>query len=446
MSRPATFKSEPEMDSQVIEHAPAESTSTDIVVAVTKNPGLVLLDGEKFNAWYEKLKAKAPTATDMTVRKDREALRSYAADVRSEKAAIDKARLRLTKEWRDMVSQANEAGKTIEQQLESLAAEVRKPLTDWEDAEKARVAECRAIIDGIWAAALVTLADTAATVRARGTEVYQIELDPERFGELLDEAQSAKEHVIGTLRADLVRLVQAEADTARLAELEAKEAEREARETAEREAREKKAQHDRYIESLFQHIRDCGIGIIGGQPYGYGLITHELTEKIVIDEEWGDRADEGRKLLAETIARVNEANEKAVEQRRIEEQRAEDDRIAKAAEKAAQDERDRLQTIHDDELAAAAKRAEDAEAAVAAERKKAEDDAAARKVEEDRLAAEQRQRDVDQDHRKAVMGEAKVAIMTCFDEDMPTARIEAISRAIVLAIVGENVPHVTLSF
>src|SRR3546814_19896026 len=81
------------------------------------------------------------------MRKDREARRSYCAKVRSEKAAIDKARLELTAGWRDMTKQANEAGKEINTRLEALAIEKRAPLTEWEDAAKAREAEVEKIND-----------------------------------------------------------------------------------------------------------------------------------------------------------------------------------------------------------------------------------------------------------------------------------------------------------
>src|SRR3546814_19182415 len=67
---------------------PAENT--DIIEAVSAKPGIVLLDQVKFDQFYEKLAAAAPTDIDISKRKDREAQRSYCAKVRSEKAAIDK--------------------------------------------------------------------------------------------------------------------------------------------------------------------------------------------------------------------------------------------------------------------------------------------------------------------------------------------------------------------
>src|SRR3546814_14720088 len=66
---------------------PAENT--DIIEAVSAKPGIVLLAQVKFDPFYEKLAAAAPTDIDISKRKDREAPRHYCAKVRREKAAID---------------------------------------------------------------------------------------------------------------------------------------------------------------------------------------------------------------------------------------------------------------------------------------------------------------------------------------------------------------------
>ena len=154
---------------------------TDIVAAVAKKPGIVLLDREKFSAWYEKLKSEAPTDVDVSTAKGRDALRSFAARVRSEKAAIDKERLRLTADWRDMVKQANDAGNEIREQLDALAAEVRKPLTEWEEAEKAREAEVERIIGLFRSSRFVPMGEASDSIRERGTIIHEIAIDPDLF-------------------------------------------------------------------------------------------------------------------------------------------------------------------------------------------------------------------------------------------------------------------------
>lgn len=363
-------------------------TGTDIAVVVTNNPGVVLLDRVKFDAWYDRLSSEAPKDVDITTTKGRDKLRSYAAKVRSEKATIEKARLALTEEWRNLTSQANAAGKEIKDRLENLAVEVRKPLTDWEDAENARLSACRDIITQIKAAVLVTEMDTAETVRARGTEIWTMKLEADQFGDLLPEAQAAKEQTVATLKAALTRLEKEEADRADLERLRAEAA---AREEADRVAREA--------------------------------------------QEAADQEAEQARLAEEARVAAEEA-----EAARIESVRKEAEETARrAAAEAAQAERDRIQREHDEAIAAERARAEEAEAAAKAERDRIAAAEEARQAEEKRLADEQAAREADQKHRRAVKTAAKEAIMSC-------GVTEDAAQKVVLAIIAGEVPAVTLRF
>jgi colicin import membrane protein len=401
---------------------------TDIAVQVERDHSIVLFDTEKFDVWYEKLKANAPTDADVSTKKGRDTLRSYAADIRSQKAAIDRDRLRLTKEWREMTSQVNDAGKLINERLDKLADEVRAPLTEYEEAEKARVAECRAVIDGLKAAAVVTMEDTASDVRDRGMSVWSTKIDADRFGDMAGEAEAAKGIAVETLKAALARLTKEEEDRAELAKLRAAEEERTrieeekaaaaeierkvadaARIEEERKAAAEKEEADRIAQAardaeqkardeaaaeleaaeakrrharqIIEHIKQVGLGMIGGQPYPYGILLHELTDKIVINDDLGDMQGEVAAIRDATLATVNAAMERDAER-------------AKRDEEAA---------------------------------------------EKQRLADEQAARDADKAHRSAVMKAAKEAIMTCgTDEDT--------AKKIVLLIRSGEVPNVTLRF
>jgi len=339
--------------------------STDIVIAVERNHSIVLFDTEKFDVWYEKLKANAPTDADISTRKGREALRSYSAEIRSQKAAINRDRLRLTKEWRDMTASVNEAGKLIDERLDKLADEVRQPLTEYEEAEKARVAECRAVIDGFKASAVVTMDDTAASVRERGMAVWSTKIDPDRFGDMTGEAESAKGIAVEALKAALDRLTKEEADREELAKLRAAEEERVRKEAEQRAAEEAERQR---VEA--------------------------------------ERAAEERRVAAEKA-----------EAERLEHMREEAARLAREEEaRAAQAERDRIEREHAEQLAAERRRAEEAEAAAQAERDRIAHE-----------QAEQAKRDADQKHRTAVKTAAKTAIMSCgADEDTAKKIVVAI--------------------
>lgn len=123
--------------------------ATDVVVQVNENPALAILNEEKFEAFYEKIKKEAAKVSgDVSTNKARDEVRSMAFKIAKTRTAIDKARLGLTEEWRTKTNQANAAGKAIKERLEALEDQVRKPLTDWEQA--GNVAELRAVFGEVY--------------------------------------------------------------------------------------------------------------------------------------------------------------------------------------------------------------------------------------------------------------------------------------------------------
>lgn len=367
----------------------APEESTDIAVIVEHSPQIVLLEPEKYDAFYAHVKAEtAGLEPDTSTAKGRDAIRSMAAKVTKSKTAIDKARLDLTRAWRDQTTQVNEAGKKIAADLDALAEEVRRPLTDWETAEKARKQRCEDIIASIKADMVVGIDDTSADIRKRGTWIHGLTFDEPEWAGFVAQAIEVKTQAIETLKAALARLTKEEADRAELEALRAANAEREAKERAERDAREAKER-----------------------------------------AEAESKADEARRAAAEKAEkeRIARAEQEAEERAKLQ------------AEQAAQAERDRIQREHDAALAAERKRAADAEAAAQAELDRLAQAEAARKADEARIAAEKAQREADQAHRTAVKTNAKLAIMACgADEDT--------ARTIVNAIIAGKVPAVTLEF
>lgn len=361
---------------------------TDIVAAVAKKPGIVLLDRAKFSAWYDKLKADAPTDVDISTAKGRDILRSYAADIRREKAAIDKERLRLTADWRDMVKQANDAGNEIRDQLDALAEEVRRPLTEWEEAEKAREAEVERIIGLFRSARFVAMGEAADTIRERGTAVHETPIDPAVFQDRADEAEREKKDTVEHLFAALKAAEKAEADRAELERLQQEAA---AREEAERQKRE------------------------------------------------ADEA-EARRVEAERVAEEQRAAAEKAEQERVADAAREaEERARREAEEAAEAERQRVQREHDEALAAERRRAEEAERQAQVER----DRAAAEEAERARVAQAEAdakaKREADQAHRTAVKTKAKEALMTCGAD-------EETAKKIVVAIIAGEIPAVRMEF
>lgn len=364
-----------------------QSASTSIAVIVEQTPEIVLVDDGKREQLYDHIQREVDAfEPDLTTNKGRDAIKSLAFKITRTKTAIDAAGKRLNEDARAKINVVDAARRDARDKLDALAKSVRQPLTDWEAAEEQRVASCRADIEGFQRAAVVTMEDTATTVRERGAEVWGQAIDPERFGDMLPEAQAAKETAVATLKAALARLIQEEADRAELEKLRAEAAEREERE----------------------------------------------------------------RIAAEEAARVEAAKERerreaaeaaAAEERRAAAAKAEAERIERAAAEA--EERAKLAAEASANEAAAARQREHDEA-LAAERRRAE---AAERAERERIAqakaeaAEQAKRDKNRAHRAQVMGETKIAIMAA-GQDVS----EAAAVLIVKAIVAGSVPHVSLRF
>lgn len=374
-----------------------DAPSTDIAVVVARTPAVVLVDREKCEELYAHIQREVDAfEPDLTTAKGRDAIKSLAFKITRTKTAIDAAGKQLNEDARAQINAVDAARRDAREKLDAMAKAVRQPLTDWEAAEEERVAWCNQVIADLKAGAVVTMDDTAETVRARGKAAWEVIIKPETFGELFDTAQSVKDTTVGLLKSALERLTKEEADRAELEKLRAEAAERE-RVEAERIAAEEAAQ-----------------------------AVREAAERAEAEQ----RAAEERRIAAEKAEaeRIERAAKEAEERARRE------------AEQTAQAERERVQREHDEALAAERRRAEQAEADALAERLRIANEAAAEKAKREAEIAEQTRREKNRAHRAQIMGEAKIAIMAAGSIEATAA------EAIVRAIVKEVIPHVTLRF
>lgn len=325
--------------------------SQDIIELVFENPALAIRDEEKAQAFLVKVREHAMSIgeKDMSKAKDRDEVRSMASKVTKSKTMLDTARKGMTEALRKEVSEINAAGKVVIEGLAEIAAEVRAPLTAWEDAEKKREELVESTIARIKAAALVTISDTAASVSARGNEIYEIEIDPEVFRKRTDEATEAQAATIKALHEAMNVLREREEAQAELAKMKAAEAERlakEAEELRQREAAEAAARAEQEAKEREERLKQ------------------EAADRARREAE---ESAEQERLAAEREAqrKIDEANERAA-----------------AAERAAQAERDRI----------AAEKAEEQRIA-------------------EQQAAEQARRERNAAHRRKIMGTVKQSIM-----------------------------------
>lgn len=410
-----------------------QSASNSIAVIVAQTPAVVLTDDQQRDKLFAHIQSEIDAFTpDLSTAKGRDAIKSFAFKITRTKTAIDDAGKKLNEDARARINVVDAARKVAREKLEEMAKGVRKPLTDWEEAEKSRVAAIDGMIAQLKAHARVDSLDTAAMVRERGTQVWNIALDPDVYQDRLAEVKQIKAEAMDALKNALARLTKEEADRAELERLRAAEAEREAADAAKREEEERAEGKRRYARDIIAHIEQCGLGMIGGKTYPYVILMRELEEKIEMGEAakqaYGDMAQDVERVRFSTLERLKEAAKAQAE-------RAE----REAAEEARRQALEESEREKQAEIDKANRRAEEAERAAQAERDRIAKEEADRQAEADRIAAEQARREADQAHRTGVKTAAKQALMTCGAD-------EETARKIVVAILAGEVPNVTLRF
>ena len=251
---------------------------------------------------------------DLKTRKGRERIASLAAKVSKSKTAVEKP-------GRDYLRRLKEMPKVVEAELrefvtkmDALRDETRRPLTEWEAAEDARIDRHNHRLN--W---LKTLADdlgelSSLHIKGLITEAEGMQLGA-HWEEFEAEAANAKDKVLSTLRAALQKREQIEAEQAELARLR-----READERA--EADRIRLAQEQAVEAERQR-----------------MAQEQQAERDAAarrEQELIDQAAAQQRAIEQA-----EANRIAAEQRAEQERQDAERRAEEAAERARQDERRR---------------------------------------------------------------------------------------------------------
>src|SRR4051794_4598474 len=144
--------------------------STDLTVLQSYSPAMLFAPGQ-IDKVLAAIEAEArKLEPDVSTPRGRTEIRAMASKVTRSKTLLDDAGKALTEDWRKRTSAVNADRRIIRDRLENLAAAVRRPLTDFENAEKARVDGHEAAILEIEALAQFNPADgapSAAEIEAR---------------------------------------------------------------------------------------------------------------------------------------------------------------------------------------------------------------------------------------------------------------------------------------
>lgn len=213
------------------------------LVEVFDKPALALIEQDYFGRVFDELKREAAAIEiDLSTEKGRKAISSMAYKIAQTKTAIDNAGKELNEEARKTINAVDAKRREVREKLDALKEEVRVPLTEWEDAQKARAASFDATMLDIKQRSLVSYADTADDLAASLAVVSDYRLSPEYGADRCKTVADAVEQAQAVLTAAIERLRREEADRAELERLRAEAAEREAKERAIAESARKAAE------------------------------------------------------------------------------------------------------------------------------------------------------------------------------------------------------------
>lgn len=346
---------------------------------------------------------------DISTEPNRRALNSLAFKVTKSKTFIEAQRKNLVAGEKERLKAIDKEGGRIWDELENLAAEVRKPLTDWENAEKDRVAKHEAALKELVDVGNICELNwnnpswSAGLGRSRLDAIMASTYDWQEFH------QRAIATVSVTIRQIKESIAKREKWDAEQEELSRLRTEQAARQQAERDASIAKAAADK---AKADAERVAQVAARTAQE------AQERVEREKLEAEAKAKQAEAQKIAAEEKAKRD--SKEAAERLEQEKARAETARLAA------------IKTAEDREKAALAKAELDKQAAIEAERQRAEK----AKREEDAAIAK---READKKHSAKINREVRDAFMA-------NGATEEISTTLVNLIASGKIPHTKIVY
>lgn len=367
------------------------STETMDLVLVDAQNAVQIFTGGGMSAILDGIEAKVRAIPlDPSTASGREEIRSVAYRVARTKVALDNEGKKLTEGWREATKKVNEERKRAIDRLEALGEDIRKPLTDFENKERNRVAAHEAALKQI--TGLVEMLKTYPDMSLELLEDHQRDLSQLLVGYEWEEFTTRAT----AARTEAERYLGERMDARKKWEVEQEELARLRREEAERIQRERDER-----------------------------LKAEAAEKARLEAE-----RKAQEAADQALRESEAAARRAAELLRAEEEaKIEAEKRAKAAEEAAVAAKKKA----DAELAAAKEKAKrDAEAAAAREREK---------IERERKAAEEARmkREADEKLREKIRSEIR--------EDLREHALQVDGlRSVVDAIMDGKVRHVKVVY
>ena len=302
---------------------------TELMVLPSDKKGIeqVFIEGQDIDSTISKIREEAKNLpTDMSVRKNREEVASFAYKIARSKKAVDKAGAALSAEYKEIPKKIDANRRVYKDAFESLQAEVRQPLTEWEQAEKERVQRHEQRIESI--KQNTELGDDACSVSI-GSALNMLSdlFIDESWEEFETEAHRVKSDRLKQLQDQLAKRLKYEEEQAELARLRLEAEERERADREERIAREAAENARKQAEQAVQAEREKleRERIAAEMAAEQAKRDLELAEQRRIAQENQAKLDaiEAEKRAAEQAeaAKQAEIDRQAAEAKRIEDER-----------------------------------------------------------------------------------------------------------------------------
>lgn len=316
--------------------------NTEIAIIPQENVLEVFTAPKGLDPFLDRIAEEARSLVpDVTTKKGRDAIASVAFKVAKSKTALDNVGKALVDRLKEQPKLVDAERKRMRDFLDSLKDEVRKPLTEWEEAEEKRK---QILADRVqWFASLPTDAHMldAQELQHRIGECERMATDG--MDEYETEALRAKDNALTALRAALAAREKSDAEQAELAKLRAEAAERQAKEQAEQAERDRIAAEEKAKADQAERERVAAENARIEAEQEAARKQAEADAKAKADIEAAEQRERDAKLAQEraererqeAIARAERAEKEAKEKAERERREADEREAAETARREA---------------------------------------------------------------------------------------------------------------
>lgn len=195
---------------------------------VHPDPIQTLLSPEKFEAFLVEIKKETGALVpDISTQRGRDEIKRVAFKVTKTKTFLDDLGKKLNEKRREEINKVDKARRDMRDALDELKDEVRKPLTEWEEAEQDRILTIERTMEFLRnAGSRVDADDHTERLKERLRIVEAAGIDPKVFGEETIFAEQARTAAVQFIKNRIQHLKEMEEQRAELDRLRAAERER----------------------------------------------------------------------------------------------------------------------------------------------------------------------------------------------------------------------------